>query len=79
MYDDRAEDDRKLKLLTVLDEYTRESLVIEVDRSIKARAVIAVLEYLFIVRGIPKFIRSDDNPEFIADKSEKDYIDVSPF
>lgn len=65
--DDRTEDGRKLKFLTVLDEYTRESPVIEVGRSIRSKDVIAVLEYLFMVRGAPGYIRSDNGPEFIAD------------
>ena len=64
--EDQSEDGRKLKFLTVLDEYTRESLAIEVGRSIGARAVIAVLAYLFMVRGAPRYIRSDNGPEFIA-------------
>jgi len=64
---DQTEDGRSLKVLTVLDEYTRESPAIEVGRSIRARDVISVLEDLFMVRGIPKFIRSDNGPEFIAD------------
>jgi putative transposase len=68
---DQTEDGRKLKLLTVLDEFTRESLTIEVGRSIKAKDVMAVLEYLFLVRGIPKFIRSDNGPEFIANAIKK--------
>ena len=68
---DQTEDGRKLKLLTVLDEFTRESLAIEVDRSIRAKDVILVLEYLFMVRGAPKFIRSDNGPEFIADAVKK--------
>ena len=68
---DQTEDGRKLKLLTVLDEFTRESPAIEVGRSIRAKDVIAVLEYLFVVRGAPKFIRSDNGPEFIADKIKK--------
>jgi len=68
---DQTEDGRKLKLLTVLDEFTRESLAIEVGRSLRAKDVIAVLEYLFMVRGAPKFIRSDNGPEFIADKIKK--------
>lgn len=68
---DQTEDGRKLKFLTVLDEFTRESLTIEVGRSIKAKDVIAVLEYLFLVRGIPGFIRSDNGPEFIADAIKK--------
>jgi len=68
---DQTEDGRGLKLLTVLDEFTRESLVIEVGRSIKAKDVISVLEYLFMVRGVPGFIRSDNGPEFIADAIKK--------
>jgi len=68
---DQTEDGVKLKILTVLDEFTRESLAIEPGRSIRARDVIAVLEYLFLVRGAPKFIRSDNGPEFIADAIEK--------
>lgn len=64
--DDQTEDGRKLKFLTVLDEYTRESPAIEVGRSIRARDVIDVLEYLFTVRGASQFIRSDNGSEFIA-------------
>jgi putative transposase len=64
---DQTEDGRKLKLLTVLDEFTRESPAVEVGRSIRAQDVISVLEYLFMVRGVPRFIRSDNGPEFIAD------------
>jgi transposase InsO family protein len=69
--DDRTEDGRKLKFLTVLDEFTRESPAIEVGRSIRSRDVIAVLDDLFMVRGIPKFIRSDNGPEFIAEAIKK--------
>ena len=65
--DDATEDGRKLKLLTVLDEHTRESPAIEIGRSITSKDVISVLEYLFAVRGTPWFIRSDNGPEFIAD------------
>ena len=68
---DQTEDGRGLKFLTVLDEFTRESLTIEVGRSIKSKDVIAVLEYLFMIRGIPGFIRSDNGPEFIADAIKK--------
>jgi putative transposase len=69
--EDRTEDGRKLKFLTVLDEYTRESPVIEVGRSIRSKDVIAVLEYLFMVRGAPGYIRSDNGPEFIADSIKR--------
>jgi transposase InsO family protein len=65
--EDTTEDGRKLKLLTVLDEWTRESPAIEVERSITSKDVIGVLEYLFTVRGVPGFIRSDNGPEFIAE------------
>jgi len=63
---DQTEDSRSLKLLTVLDEWTRESLAIEVGRSIRAKDVILVLDYLFMIRAVPGFIRSDNGPEFIA-------------
>ena len=68
---DQTENGRKLKLLTVLDEFTRESPAIKVDRSIRAKDVILVLEYLFMVRGQPEFIRSDNGPEFIANAIKK--------
>jgi transposase InsO family protein len=68
---DQTEDGGRLKLLTVLDEFTRESPAIELGRSIRATDVISVLEYLFMVRGVPKFIRSDNGPEFIADAIKK--------
>ncbi len=68
---DQTENGRKLKLLTVLDEFTRESPAIEVGRSIRAKDVILVLEYLFIVRGKPKYIRSDNGPEFVANAIKK--------
>jgi transposase InsO family protein len=64
--EDATEDGRKLKFLTVLDEYTRESPAIEVGRSIRSTDVISVLEYLFMVRGAPGYIRSDNGPEFMA-------------
>ena len=72
---DQIDDGRKLKLLTVLDEFTRENLAIEVGRSIRARDVISVLDYLFMVRGVPKFIRSDNGPEFIAEAIKKWFRD----
>jgi len=68
---DQTEDGRSLKFLTVVDEYTRESLTIEVARSIKSKDVIDVLEYLFAVRGAPAHLRSDNGPEFIADPIKK--------
>lgn len=64
---DQTEDGRRLKLLPVLDEFTRECLEIEVARHLTAADVIKVLDRLFKERGAPKFIRSDNGPEFIAD------------
>jgi transposase InsO family protein len=63
---DQTADGRRLKLMPVVDEFTRECLAIEVERSITAQDVIATLAYLFRVHGEPKYIRSDNGPEFIA-------------
>ena len=63
---DRTADGKPLKWLSVIDEYTRECLVLEVRRSLTAGAVIAVLAALIGRRGAPRHIRSDNGPEFIA-------------
>jgi len=63
---DRTYDGRRLKLLTVADEFTRESLAIHVARKIDSRGVIEVLAAIAAKRGMPKYIRSDNGPEFIA-------------
>jgi len=63
---DRTEDGRQLRMLVVIDEFTRECLAIEVVRSFTAKQVVGVLRYLFAVRGLPKHIRSDNGPEFVA-------------
>ena len=57
---------RKLRLLTLVDEFTRESLEIAAARSMPAQAVIEVLGRLFAERGIPVYLRSDNGPEFVA-------------
>jgi transposase InsO family protein len=54
-------------MLNVLDEFTRECLAIRVARRLKAIDVIDVLSGLFILRGIPSHIRSDNGPEFVAE------------
>jgi len=64
---DQTSDGRRLKLLPVVDEFTRECLAIEVERHFTAADVVATLKYLFELRGAPRFIRSDNGPEFIAD------------
>jgi len=63
---DRTTNGRPLKCLSIVDEYTRECLALEVDRSITAEHVIDVLADLFRIRGVPQHIRSDNGPEFIA-------------
>ena len=62
----RTHDGRKFRMLNVLDEFTRECLAIRVARKLKAADVIDVLSDLFILRGVPSHIRSDNGPEFIA-------------
>jgi putative transposase len=63
---DRTHNGRALKLLTVVDEYTRESLAIEVDRRMTSRGVLRVLARLMLQHGLPRHIRSDNGPEFVA-------------
>lgn len=63
---ERTQDGRVFRILTILDEYTRESLSITVARRITAQDVIYQLGELFLERGIPEQIRSDNGPEFTA-------------
>ena len=55
-----------MKWLAITDEYTRECLALEVDRSITSDRVLDILTNLFLTRGVPKYIRSDNGPEFIT-------------
>ena len=64
---ERTSDGRPLRMLNIIDEYTRECLAIRVRRTIKANDVIDTLSDLFITRGTPRFIRSDNGPEFVAE------------
>jgi len=63
---DETADLRRLKLLNIVDEHTREALAMDVDRSITADKLVAVLERLIAQRGAPGFIRMDNGPEMIA-------------
>ena len=65
---DRTESGSQLKWLSVIDEYTRECLALKVDRGITSSDVIDTLTELFAMRGVPKHIRSDNGPEFIANE-----------
>jgi putative transposase len=70
----RAADGRAFRLLNIIDEYTRECLAILVKRRITSQDVIDVLFELFIFRGIPEHIRSDNGPEFTA-KAVRSWLD----
>ncbi len=58
--EDRTHDGRKFRMLNIIDEFTRECLAIRVNRKLKAVDVINVLSDLFILRGVPGHIRSDN-------------------
>jgi len=62
----RTTDGRPLRLLTVVDEFTRECLVIDVGRRITSDDVLERLTELFVLRGVPACVRSDNGPEFTA-------------
>ena len=63
---DACADGRQLKCLTVIDEWTRECLEIDVAASIRSRRVIDVLARLESLRGAPRYLRSDNGPEFVS-------------
>jgi putative transposase len=63
---DRTTNGRAFRILNIIDEFTRECLSIKVNRKIGSQDVIDELFLLFIFRGIPDYIRSDNGPEFTA-------------
>jgi putative transposase len=63
---DQTSGGRTIKLLSVIDEYTREALATDVERSIDADEVVTCLERLAAERGAPAYVRFDHGPEFIA-------------
>ena len=63
---ERTHDGRPLRMLTLVDEYTRECLAIDVERRLDSENVLECLEALFVARGTPEFIRSDNGAEFTA-------------
>lgn len=71
---DATQDGRKLRFLNVEDEFTRQGLAIAVGRHMPAKEVISVLERLFLERGAPEYLRSDNGPEFIA-KEVQQWLD----
>jgi len=70
---DRTYDGKAYRMLCIIDEFTREALAIRVARRLKATDVIDTLSDLFILRGVPAHIRSDNGPEFVA-ASLRDWI-----
>jgi putative transposase len=65
MYDSLS-NGRSFRTLNIIDDFNREGLWIEIDTSLPSTRVIRVLEYLADWRGLPRYLRSDNGPEFIA-------------
>ena len=64
-------DGRTLRMLTMIDEYTRESLAIRVARRLNSYDVIDTLAEAMVAKGVPEYVRSDNGPEFIAKRVRK--------
>jgi putative transposase len=69
----RTDDGKAFRTLNILDEFSRECLAIRVKRKLNSTDVIDALTDLFILRGVPTYIRSDNGPEFIA-QAVRDWI-----
>lgn len=68
---DKTEYGQKLKMLTILDEFSRECLEIRVEKKMGHRDVMETIDELITERGAPRFLRSDNGSEFIADPLQK--------
>jgi len=77
---DRTRDGRAIKVLTVIDEYTRECLALKAERRLDSEDVLEVLDDLLLRRGIPEHIRSDNGPELTAEvvRSWLETLEVKP-
>jgi putative transposase len=77
---EQTHDGRKFKILNIIDEFSRECLMSLVARRIRSQDVILALADLFLKRGLPKHIRSDNGPEFVATKLREwlGKLDVQP-
>ena len=69
----RTDDGKAFRTLNIIDEYSQECLAIRVDGKLKSGNEINALNDLFILRGIPSYIRSDNGPEFVA-QAGQDWI-----
>ena len=67
----RTDDGKALRMLNILDEYSRECLAVRIKRKLNSTDVIDTLTDLFILRGVPNYIRSDNGPEFVAEAVRK--------
>lgn len=76
---ERTSDGRPLRILAIIDEYTRECLALHVARRIRSGDVLDQLYELFLWRGLPDYIRSDNDPEFAAKAVRKwlNHLDVT--
>jgi len=72
--EEKLQNRRKVRVLNIVDEFTHECLASEAERKFKGYGVADVLRYLFMVRGCPEYIRSDNGPEFYS-KAVKDVMD----
>jgi len=77
---DRTRDGRSLRILCVIDEYTRECLSLKVKRSLNSTDVLQTLDELFVTRGLPEHIRSDNGSEFTAKAVRKwlETLEIKP-
>ena len=69
--EDRTERGQRVRVLAVMDEYTRECLMVYAAKSISSKRVIDILSWLFSTRGVPQHLRSDNGPEFVAHRVQK--------
>jgi len=72
---DRTAEGRPFRILTIIDEYTRECLSLTVARKLNSQNVLDELSTLFLTRGIPEHIRSDNGPEFTA-KAVREWLEL---
>ena len=72
--EEKLQNKRKVRVLNIVDEFTHECLASEAERHFKGHDVAEVLRYLFMVRGCPEYIRSDNGSEFYS-KAVKDVMD----
>jgi transposase InsO family protein len=72
---DRTAEGRPFRILTLIDEYTRECLSLTVARKLNSQNVLDELSTLFLTRGIPEHIRSDNGPEFTA-KAVREWLEL---